>query len=1251
MFFKYINCFSFFFSLFHIGLNVFAEQPALETYSVRLAPITINEGLSQGYVPSIIQDSRGYMWFATKDGLNRYDGYKFTIYRHDAMDSTTISDNYVENVFEDSRGLFWIKTVVPGLDVFNPESESFLHIDADSNNIDQFFNFGNFTQDNRGKLWYQSRGGLNIIEVNKEAELQNGSPKISYSIQPASSINSRIPSKNLDAFFCFDSEGNMWYADSDSLYKISQTGLLDGNDIVRYGQASFCKSPGFKIFHILPDSIHHRIYFIGNKGLGIYNTITQRIDKIIPVNISSIPYRSSCSVDAAGNVWISTSDRLLFYENRSGEIKKIVPLNVDNNEWSSSGIKSLCSDHGGIVWIGTNGFGILKYNPRVEKFHHVAPIPGTLQSVAEMKQDAEGKIYIYSNKGSLSFNRKEQKIEKEVFSEKKFGLISDGGPDFPSDFASDEPGIYWLAYPHGALVRYDAKKDRMKIFRQNSGKNFIANILIWFDDKNKIWLTGEDEKWIQHIYSFNRTNESFSEPIAFPEPVASHGYPFVSATLQQPSGIIWFATTQGLLRFNPEIKQWKTYKNIPGENSLSYDIVFTICFDPKEPDKYLWIGTSSGGLNRLDMSTDKFIQYTDKDGLPNNVIYGILSDKSNNLWLSTNKGLCHFNLDTKACKNYYASDGLQSNEFNRYAYLKAKNGELYFGGVNGFNFFNPDEITGRTNVPQISFTDFRLFNKSVSLSDSASPVHKPLDYLEEIVLKPKQNVFTLQFAALDFNASEKNQFRYKMAGFDEEWISSGSQREATYTNLNPGTYVFHVQGANSEGIWNEKGKSIRIVVLPPWWRTWWATTLAVILLIAGIFLFIHLRTKELLRQQRSLEEKVVLRTVELTESQRKAEEAKQFERQFLANMSHEIRTPMNAIIGMSNLALKTQLNQQQLKYLSGIKTSSENLLVIINDILDITKIDSGKIEFENIEFSIHDVLNTVHTTLHFKAEEKGLKLVEYLDTEIPKVLTGDPVRLGQVLINIAGNAIKFTEKGRVEVNCRLIQINEKATIEFTITDTGIGIPEDKIEKVFDSFTQASADTTRKYGGTGLGLAISRQLVELQGGTLQVRSKVGEGTSFYFTLSFHYAHESQVVQQRTNTEEYYAHKLKDIRVLIVDDNSFNQVVAADTLTDLIKGVQIDMAENGKIAVSKMEENDYDVVLMDIQMPEMDGLEATRRIRAMKSLKSKVPIMAMTAAASKIEIERCFDVGMNEYISKPFQPLALLEKMAGIVKNGH
>lgn len=385
-----------------------------------------------------------------------------------------------------------------------------------------------------------------------------------------------------------------------------------------------------------------------------------------------------------------------------------------------------------------------------------------------------------------------------------------------------------------------------------------------------------------------------------------------------------------------------------------------------------------------------------------------------------------------------------------------------------------------------------------------------------------------------------------------------------------------------------------------------------------------------------------------------AEQVASLKQEFLANMSHEIRTPMNAILGMTRLCLQLgNLQNQELRYLNGIYKSAENLLVIINDILDFSKIEAGKLELESIPFSLKETLQTVQDTLRFKAEEKSLLLNVNLDENADKILVGDPVRLNQVLLNLSGNAIKFTEKGSVTIKVSGKEKDNKIELLFEVSDTGIGISEEQISKLFSSFSQASSDTTRKYGGTGLGLAISKKLVEMQeNGTIGVRSKIGEGTTFFFNITYPVTNDAALVSK--NTEEQVT--LTNLKILLVEDNAFNQMVAVDTLESAIEGVKIDVAENGLEAVEKIKafENTnwdtttrkfpYDVVLMDMMMPVMDGLEATRQIRQMSSPLKNIPIIALTANAIKEEVAKCYDAGMYDFVTKPFDTNVLLKKIA-------
>ncbi len=401
--------------------------------------------------------------------------------------------------------------------------------------------------------------------------------------------------------------------------------------------------------------------------------------------------------------------------------------------------------------------------------------------------------------------------------------------------------------------------------------------------------------------------------------------------------------------------------------------------------------------------------------------------------------------------------------------------------------------------------------------------------------------------------------------------------------------------------------------------------------------------------QRILREKVREKTRELEAQKERAEYSEKVKEQFLANMSHEIRTPMNAILGMTRLLLEKEPRIDQQKYLNSIKHASDNLLVIINDILDLSKIEAGKINLEKIPFDIREEIKSVYDTMKVNADDKHLELKIDISEGTPLTVVGDPYRLSQILLNLTGNAIKFTESGSVTIQTVVTTKDETSVLlTFNVIDSGIGIAKDKLDYIFDMFTQETSSTTRKFGGTGLGLAICKKLVELQGGDIKVASEAGKGSVFSFTVPFEIGEDLVTENPKSEHKQNVISNLKNARILLVEDNEFNQMVAVDTLENAIEGVQVTVANNGKIAVDLIMQNTYDIVLMDIQMPEMDGHEATKMIRSSTNDKiNAIPIIAMTASVIKAEVDKCFESGMNEFVGKPFSVDELLEKMSKII----
>ncbi len=718
----------------------------------------------------------------------------------------------------------------------------------------------------------------------------------------------------------------------------------------------------------------------------------------------------------------------------------------------------------------------------------------------------------------------------------------------------------------------------------------------------------------------------------------------VNSIYEDQSGVLWIGTERGgLNKLDREKEKFTHYKNDPNNpNSLSDNRVSSIYEDPDEVGRVLWIGTLGGGLNKFDREKGRMTHYREREELPNDCIYGILEDDHGNLWLSTNNGLSKFNPQTKAFKNYDVRDGLQSNEYNTLAYYKsAVNGEMFFGGANGFNAFHPDSVKDNPYIPPVVITAFARYNTD---DVAGKPiVEKGIAETPEIELSYKDNILTFEFAALNFRNTFKNQYAHKLEGFNDNWIQLGAKREVTCTNLDPGEYTLRVKGSNNDGVWNEEGASLKITITPPWWKTWWAYTLYGLMFAGAVFGYIRYKTqaqaKELARQRQVVER---LRQVDKLKDD------------FLANTSHELRTPLHGILGLTESIVDTFEKDPPVKThanLAMIIASGKRLASLVNDILDFSKLKRQDLQIQKKPLDLRVLTDLVLKFSVPLLAGKNLVLKNEVPPDFPPA-DGDENRLRQILHNLGGNAIKFTEQGQVIVSAR----ESNGMVEVAVADTGIGIPQDKFATIFQSFEQVDASIAREYGGTGLGLAVTKQLVELHGGKIWVESEVGKGSTFTFTLPKSEgtpATATATASALARVREVEALPISplalhpshtqngEFKILVVDDEPINQQVLANHLA--LAHYDFTQAFNGEEALKAIEaEKKFDLVLLDIMMPKMSGYEVCQRLRQ-KYLPAELPVIMVTAKDQVSDLLEGLASGANDYLAKPFSKDELLARI--------
>jgi signal transduction histidine kinase/ligand-binding sensor domain-containing protein/AraC-like DNA-binding protein/ActR/RegA family two-component response regulator len=1240
--------FKFRFLLFFIFLS-FSSLSQVPVLNFR--NITDEQGLSNTSVESIFQDDRGFMWFGTLDGLNRYDGNKILVYTHKSGDLASLSDNSIQSIMEDRNHEIWIGTS-KGLNILNPSTGKFIQFlhspdpnSLSNNSIQVIF------QDRENNIWIGTENGLN-----------RWNPKTG-GFTHFMHLNQDKKSLSDNRIHCLteDSLGNLWIG--------TQNGLN------------------------LYDKKEHHFWHIRD---------------YIPPKSNSEDFNNiqKIKADRENHLWILVYDHGLL--NFDPAMKSVQYFHHEDNEPNSLGsdiLRDILIDHLGRVWIGGVNAGLNLYIPKTHDFtnyHHESDNPFSLsqKSVQCLIEDRQNNIWIGTLRGGINLYsplRERFKLFKQTVSPNS--LIYD---DIRS-FLQDKSGRIWIGADGGGLDLFNEASGTFKHYRHDphnpSSLSSSAIISLSPDVGDKIWIS----TWNGGLNLFNPENNRFVHYKNTPNNPHSINSDFVRKAFQDSQNQIWIATDRGGVNMFDPIHQTFSHRvydpkgitRIWGNNIIDINEdhkhnIWILSLDsgincyslstqrishyyrPEEGatsdialsftdhrDR-LWIGRK--GLYLLDNKKNQFILYTHLAGLDREYIKGILEDNEHNLWISTSNGITKFNPETYRFKKFNIGDGLQGLEFEVNSCMKAQNGELFFGGVNGFNVFYPERIRSNPYIPPVYLTGFQILNKEIVPGEKDSPLEKDISFTREIHLNYKQASFSFLFSALNLVVPENNQYAYKLENFDKNWIQAGTERKAVYTNIDPGEYIFRVKASNNDGLWNEKGTEIKIYISPPFWQTAWFEVLSLILVFGLSYWILYLRRSFELK---SLEEK-------------KNEELHQIQLQFFTNISHEFRTPLSLILGpLEKISYETSA-EKIAHYYQTIQRNAHRLMNLINELMDFRKVQSGalglKIQKDNLILFLQDIVE------EFKDSSENKKIV--LNFNPSKELEEswfDRNILEKIVLNLINNAFKYTDQnGQITVelldslenflpsfsNELLITHSLKAKKYFYILvrDNGIGISKESIGHLFERYYRISST----HLGSGVGLAFVKSLTRLHKGDIYVYSERNKGTEIIIALPWGLENYTDMereippagdlgirletpthkiaapLQSKDPKTELFPNYSGKFRILLVDDN--------EELREFLKGslepyYEIFEAGDGNSGLELLNRENIDLIISDIMMPGMNGIEFCERVKSQMDI-SHIPFVLLSAKDSLETKIAGAESGADIYLSKPISLNFLLLTLRNI-----
>lgn len=1171
--------------------------------------IGIDKGLSQSTVFDIAQDTKGNMWFATYGGVNRYDGYDFTIYQHETDNPHSIGGDIIHTIKVDETGRIWIGTNA-SLSYYDNKKDRFLNFSHQKNGRDvQIYEIVDIDHDH---LLVNTSGGLLLFNIS----------------------NTRFTTDKLGTSL-FEQKATALYRFEDTLYIGTDKGLLAYSLSAHTLQPLVTEALAHKNILVILRQTENSLW-IGTEGNGLYkfNPTTKELKQYKSNGTSGLSsnFVRSLALDPQKRLWVGTFTFLNIYDEQKDSFTVYDSNQLYEGSLSQSSIRSIFMDSQGGMWLGTYFGGLNYYHPLRERFRNIRNIPmqNSLNDnvIGCIVEDGDDNLWIGTNNGGLNYYNASTRHFSHYTMHN--GL---GSNDVKAVYADPHSSKVYIGTHTGGLNILDRASGKIECLTTHNSKLTDNNVYAIFpDDNGYLWLGT-----MNTLVCFDPKTKSFTTVTT-----EKDGKPFGSTRIRtivrDSKNRLWIGGEEGLAVYTLDGEKLSSCDLLP--DSLSIKHAFIYCVHEAH-NGIFWIGTRNG-LYRFDEREHSLRRFLVTDGLPNHVIYGILEDAYGRIWLSTDKGLSCFHTEAEKFRNFTYIDGLQSNQFTSYAYCKKKNGEMYFGGINGMTVFQPELLTDNTYIPSVIISSMSLFNIPVRPDDNTGILTHHISETNHLTLKNEQSSFSLGFVVSNYIAGTHNAFAYQLKGYDKDWYYVDEyHRWATYTNLPAGNYEFQVKAANNDGKWNETPTLLKITILPAWYQTWWAI-MFFILTGSGIVGLVFYYQLESMNKKRN-------------------EELQEMKTRFFIDISHELRTPLTLILAPLQELLARVNDRWTRNQLEYIKRNTDRLLHLVNQLMDYRRAEKGVFELRVKANNVHAIVEKNFCFYEQLAKRKQIAY-DFQSELIDKKVYCDANYLELVLNNLLSNAFKYTDKGQ-SITVILKEVDQYLLLQ--VKDTGVGIPVDKQAKIFERFYQIE----NEHLGSGIGLSLVQKLVELHHGRWELESVVHEGSCFSIYFPKHKeSYKPEELATEDTKKQVYSTNVKDMyivdteqpesepatpesevktpkeTILIVEDNDEIQQYLSEELSKSFITLE---AGNGEEALEVVKENKIDLIVTDVMMPVMDGITLCRNIK--QNLKTcHIPIILLSAKAELKDQLEGLQVGADDYIPKPFSLSIVVTKIKNILR---